>query len=260
MTKIDSIGWQQTVVLPVGGVDETGAELRELTLRKMTGNEEALLAEPRVRHNGGKLITALLASCVRNADAERLSPAVIRRLSSADRNYLLLELRRLTFGDEMEARYRCPRCQSTTAITEDLAEIDVRRLDGDRDGDAVEIPVELVDGYRDPDHGCQQELVFGLPTGADEEAAASGRDANAARQRDALLARCLRRVGDLDPRRVSALGVRVLADLSMSDRRLVQRTLDATAPGPDLTRSIVCDHCGEEFRTTLDMSQFFPLA
>jgi hypothetical protein len=67
-------------------------------------------------------------------------------------------------------------------------------------------------------------------------------------------------VGDLDQRRVSALGVRVLADLSMSDRRLVQRALDAEAPGPDLTRTIVCDHCGEEFRTTLDMSQFFPLA
>jgi len=258
MTETLSNSWQQTVVLPVGGLDETGAELRELTLRKMTGNEEALLAEPRARHNGGKLITALLANCVRTADAERLPSAVIRRLSSADRNYLLLELRRLTFGDEMQARYRCPRCQSTTAVTEDLAEIDVRRLDGD--ADAVEIPVELADGYRDPDRGCQRELVFGLPTGEDEEAAASGRDGNAARQRDALLARCLRRVGDLEPRRVSALGARVLADLSMSDRRLVQRALDAAAPGPDLTRLIVCDHCDEKFRTTLDMSQFFPLA
>jgi hypothetical protein len=258
MSHIDSTGWQQTVVLPVGGRDETGAELRELTLRKMTGHEEALLAEPRVRHNGGKLITALLANCVRTPDAERLPATVVRRLSSADRNYLLLELRRLTFGDEMEARYRCPRCQATTAITEDLAEIDVRRVDGD--GDELEIPVELVDGYRDPDSRCQRQLVFGLPTGEDEEAAASGREANAARQRDALLARCLHRVGDLEPRRVSALGIRVLADLSMSDRRLVQRALDAAAPGPDLTRAIVCDHCGEEFRTTLDMSQFFPVA
>ena len=27
----------------------------------------------------------------------------------------------------------------------------------------------------------------------------------------------------------------------------------------DLTRAIICDHCGEEFRTSLDMSHFFPL-
>lgn len=254
MGEVYGDGWQQTVVLPVGGVDETGAELREVLLRKMTGNEEALLAEPRVRHNGGKLITALLASCVRSAGGERLTPAVIRRLASADRNYLLLELRRLTFGDEMESRYRCPRCQSATTVVEDLGEIEVRG-----DGD-TEVAVRLLDGFRDPDGGCQRELVFGLPTGEDEEAASSGPDGNPARQRDALLARCLRRVGDLEPRRVKALGIRVLADLSMSDRRLIQRALDAAAPGPDLTRTIVCERCGEEFPTTLDMSHFFPLA
>jgi hypothetical protein len=72
------------------------------------------------------------------------------------------------------------------------------------------------------------------------------------------MARCLLRVGDLEPRRVRALGTSVLAELSMADRRRIQRALDAAAPGPDLTRTVVCDHCFEEFRTTLDMSQFFP--
>jgi hypothetical protein len=257
MTQMETGGWTQTVLLPVGGVDESGAELQELSLRKMTGNEEALLAEPRGHTNGGKLITELLVSCVRTVDSQRLPRTVIRRLSSADRNFLLLELRRLTFGDEMEARYRCPRCQGTTAVTEDLGDLEVHRLQ--EDGEAVETLVELADGYRDPEHGCQRELVFGLPTGEDEEAAGAGRDGNASRQRDALLARCLRRVGDLEPRRVRALGPRVLAELSMADRRRVQRTLDAAAPGPDLTRTIDCAHCGHEFRAALDMSQFFPV-
>ena len=254
---MQATSWQETVVLPVGrSDDEDAGVLRELALRKMTGNEEALLVDPKLRANGGKLVTALLASCARDEGGGRVAPARIRALASADRNFLLLELRRLTFGDEMHARYTCPRCQQVTAVVEDLATIDVRRIDEDFD---FEVTVELVDGYRDPDGEIQRELVFGLPTGADEEAAGALRDANPARQRDVLLARCLLRVGELEPRRMRALGPRVLAELSMSDRRLIQAALDAAAPGPDLTRSVVCDHCLEEFRAALDMSHFFPI-
>jgi hypothetical protein len=251
--------WQETVVLPVGYVEEgNGRVYREATLRKMTGNEEALLADPKLRSNGGKLITALLGSCVTALEeVEKINPADIRRLFSADRNYLLLELRRLTFGDEMEAHYRCPRCQGVTTAIEDLAALEVRRVD-DCDT-SPEIPVILQDGYRDPDGRWHHELVFGLPTGEDEEAAGSHRDGNPARQRDALLARCLKQVGDLESRRIQAMGIRILAEISMADRRLIQKALDDAAPGPDLTRRVICDHCGEEYRTTLDMNHFFPL-
>jgi hypothetical protein len=244
---------QDTVTLPVG----LDGEVSEVSLRKLTGNEEALLVEPRLRQNGGKLITALLASCVRDADGERLPPATARRLTSADRNFLLLELRRLTFGDELEARYQCPRCREPALVLEDLGALEVRTLE---DGAGEETIVELEDGYTDPSGQVHRELVFGLATGEDEEAAGTRRDANPSRQRDALLARCLRRVGDLEPHRVDALGPRILADLSMSDRRLVQQALDAAAPGPNLIRTVVCGACNEEFRAMLDMTRFFPVA
>ena len=130
---------------------------------------------------------------------------------------------------------------------------------GDGGAAGAEVRVTLKDGYRDPDGNWQYELVFGLPTGEDEEAAAGRKDNNPSRQRDALLARCLRRVGTLEQRRIQAMGVRILADLSLGDRRLIQKALDEAAPGPNLTRTVTCDGCGEEFRTTLDMSHFFPL-
>ncbi|MHB1241939.1 MAG: T4 family baseplate hub assembly chaperone [Gaiellaceae bacterium] len=248
-------GWQATVTLPVGLFDdETGELLREVTLRKMTGNEEAAIADPKLRRNGGKLVTALVAGCAR-VDGKPLGTEAARRLTSADRNFLLLEVRRLTFGDVMPARYTCPRCGGATSVTEDLAEIPVRTTD---DG-AVESEVEvsLDDGYRDADGATHRELAFRLPTGEDEEASHGLRDDNPSRQRDALITRCLLRVGELEPRRMRALGVRILADLSMGDRRLLQRALEEAVPGPDLTRAVVCDHCLEEFRATLDMSHFF---
>lgn len=244
-----------TVTLPVGLSREDGADVREVAIRKMTGREEALLTDPKLRHNAGKLITALLASCVSGQDGKPLDASLVRGLSSADRNFLLLELRRATFGDEMEAHYRCPRCQGSTIVLEDLATIEVR----DQETGSGDIHVLLEDGYTDTDGQCHRELVFALPTGEDEEAAAARRDTNPSRQRDALLARCLRQAGELEERRIRALGVRLLAELSMSDRQLIRRTLDSEAPGPDLTRGIVCEHCDEEYRTTLDMSHFFPL-
>lgn len=250
--------WQATVTLPVGYPDEQGNLLREVRLRKMTGKEEAILADAQLRSNGGKLISALLSSCITGIEGvEKMNAQVARRLYSADRNYLLLELRRLTFGDQMEAHYRCPRCQSATTVEEDLSTLEVRRVE--EGAAALEIHVTLKDGYRDNEGQWHHELVFGLPTGEDEEIASGRRDGNAARQRDALMARCLRRVGELDPRKVAAIGVRMLADLSMADRRTIQRALDAAAPGPDMTRAVTCGGCGEDFRASLDMSHFFPL-
>jgi hypothetical protein len=258
MTDIEiSSTWQTLVTLPVGLEDtETGDVLRELTLRKMTGNEEAALADPKLRRNGGKLVTALIAGCAR-VDGKALGGEAVRRLTSADRNFLLLELRRLTFGDLMEAQYTCPRCNATTVVMEDLAELAVRTVDdGATDG---EIEVRLEDGYRDADGSVHRDFRFRLPTGEDEEAAHALRDENPSRQRDALITRCLLEVGELEPRRMRALGVRVLADLSMSDRRLIQRRLEEAVPGPDLARDVICDRCGDSFRQTLDMSHFFDL-
>jgi len=258
MTDIEiSSTWQTLVTLPVGLEDaETGDVLRELTLRKMTGNEEAVLAEPKLRRNGGKLVSALIAGCAR-VDGKPLGVEAARRLTSADRNFLLLELRRLTFGDLMDAQYTCPRCGTATHVMEDLDDLPIRTVDdGATDAD---IEVHLDDGYRDADGNVHHDLVFRLPTGADEEAAHALRDDNPSRQRDALITNCLLSVGDLEPRRMRALGVRLLADLSMGDRRLIQRRFEEAVPGPELARTVTCDRCGDEFRQSLDMTHFFEL-
>jgi hypothetical protein len=250
--------WQHEVSLPVGYLDpDTGTLHRQATLRKMTGREEALMADPKLRNNGGKLITALLANCVTSLEGvDSIDGEVIRHLFSADRNFLLLELRRLTFGDEMEANYRCPSCSGITTLWEDLSDIEVRTIE---DGQVPEVTVTLKDGYAAAKGQWEHTFVFGLPTGEDEEASASRRDNNPSRQRDALLARCLKEVGDLEPKKIRAMGARILADLSMGDRRLIQQAIDEAAPGPDLTHLVSCDHCGREFRAALDMSHFFPL-
>lgn len=245
------------VQLPVGYIDEDGRCHRTATLRKMTGHEEALLADRKLRQNGGMLVSQLVASCLRKlGDLAPVPRAVVSQLTSPDRNYLLLELRKITFGQEMETSYRCPHCGETTLVLQDLDELPVRYAEEPAPG---EIAVELGDGYVDKGGEVYTAVSFRLPTGADEEKIAAAIKENPSRGMNALLARCLVSLGDMPSERREALGTKILNDLTMADRLRIERAFRQEMPGVDLTQEIICDSCGRSFRTTLDLTGFFTM-
>jgi len=245
------------VELPVGYVDEDGRQHRTATLRKMTGREEALLADRKLRRNGGKLVTELLRNClVRLGELEPVNRHMVAGLSSPDRNYLLLELRKITFGQELHATYTCPFCGETSSVLEELDELPVRRVNG---SGPPEIVVELEDGYEDKE-GFYTTMVFRLPTGVDEEKTASAMKENASLGMNALLTRCLQGLGDMPANRREALGTKILSDLALGDRARIERTFRQEMPGADLSREIMCEDCGRKFQATLDLTSFFSLS
>src|SRR4029077_18546205 len=92
------------VTLPIGYTDQEGSIHRQIVLRKMTGREEAILADRKYARNGGQLVTERLHSCtVRTEGLEATGGGPVAGMFSADRNYLLLRLRSITFGSELEA-------------------------------------------------------------------------------------------------------------------------------------------------------------
>lgn len=244
--------------LPIGFTDEAGEVHRTGALRKMTGREEAILADRAIQRNGGQLVTELLHSClVRLGTAEKVSKAAIGDMYSADRNYLLIRLRSATFGPELRASYSCPSCGETIPIVEDLDELPVRSL-GDRES-PEDVLVELLDGYIDKEGAVHTALTLRLPRGSDETAVATEMRKNASTGKNALLARCTKSFGDVPRHRLSALGPRIISDLTMPDRRLIDRALNSNAPGIDLIRELNCPKCGGDFKATLDMTHFFSL-
>ncbi len=244
--------------LPIGYTDEEGNTHRSATLRKMTGKEEAILADPRHQRNGGKLVTALLHSCVTKlGDTPLNGTGPVARLYSADRNFLLLKLRSLTFGNELEASYTCPSCGEVNKIVEDLDDLPVRTL---ADGESPEeITIELDDGYVDKDGNEHTALRLRLPNGVDEETVAPQMRKNASLGKNALLSRCMVSLGDVPKHRLDAMGSRILADLTMTDRRKIDRAINQAAPGVDLLRELDCMGCGESFKASLDMTHFLAL-
>jgi hypothetical protein len=240
--------------LPVGYMDEDGRLHKEVSLRKMTGNEEALLTDRKLRANGGLLVTELLTSCVRRlGDIQPVSRSVVSHLTSADRNFLLLQLRKVTFGEELETSYVCPHCGASTLQTEDLDDLPIHRLNGS--GPPL-ITVELEDGYEDRDE-VYTTAVFRLPTGQDEEKIAAQTRENPTRGTNALLARCLKALGDMPTPRMEALGTKLIGDLTMGDRMRIEKTFRQEMPGVDLSREIDCEGCGRRFRASLDLTGFF---
>ena len=125
-------------------------------------------------------------------------------MSSADRNYLLLRLRSITFGSELEATYTCPGCGESISTLEDLDELPVRMLpEGEEQQD---LTIELEDGYVDREGQVHTALTMRLPTGADEEAVAPQMRENASLGKNALLARCAKSLGEVPTHRLEALG------------------------------------------------------
>src|SRR5512142_329935 len=105
------VGQEREITLPIGYCDEAGHMHRRAVLRKMRGHEEALLYDSSL--SAGQLVTALLRSCLlRLGDLPNIPAKTVSNLYSADRNYLLVELRRFTLGDSMPCTYACPSCNA----------------------------------------------------------------------------------------------------------------------------------------------------
>jgi hypothetical protein len=243
-------------LLPIGYEDEDGRHHRSAVLRKMTGRDESIIADKAHRNNASRMMTELLASCVvRLGTIERPSRQVVQSLYSADRYFLLMKLRELTFGPEMQATYSCPTCREATTTIEDLSMLDVISL---AEGEvAQDITVELSDGYVDRDGTSYTSMVFRYPKGSDEEKIAPMTRENASQGKNALMARCLKSVGDMAQARMEALGTAIFNELTLGDRAIIDKALnDGTSPGMKMRRDLSCGSCGRKFTASLDFSNF----
>jgi hypothetical protein len=240
--------------LPVGYEDPAGRVYRRAFLRKMRGHEEALFYDPSL--SAGRLVTELIKGCLLRIDGvPALDPALVSGLYSADRNYLVVELRRITLGDHLKASYACPNCGAETSVTEDLSAVAVRRLADEARPQSVLVVLE--DGYQDRDGKVHREVRLRLPRGTDEEFVSRTAEADPLRARDALVLRCIESFGTLRREALEAYGVKILRDLSMGDRRRIYAALETDATGVDFRRTVRCGRCAQDFRTVLEAAGFF---
>lgn len=242
------------VQLPIGFTDPAGKVQRQAILRKMRGHEEALLYDTGLV--AGRLVTELLKNClVRLGETTPVPVEAVQQLYSADRNYLLLELRRITLGDLMQATYTCPHCNHAVHLQENLSELKVRWLEPDQT--LEDIQLELEDGYTDRQGTRHTQITLTLPTGVDEEFVTPMVARDPLKAQDALVLKCIKHFGTLRRQSLEAYGVKILRDLTLGDRIRLQACFNGNTPGVNFMRQVVCDACGAVFDGVLDIASFF---
>lgn len=244
------------VSLPIGWADPTGRTHKTAVIQKMRGHEEALFYDTAL--SPGRLVTELLRGClVRLGEVSEITSELVSQLYSADRNYLVVELRRITLGEHVPSSYTCPGCGGETTVTEDLSRLEVRRLEDGLKPEDIVVPLE--DGYRDRDGTVHEEIRLRLPRGADEEFVTHSSGKDPLRTRDALILRCISSFGTLRRAALEAYGLKILRELTLGDRRRLYRAIEAESPGVDLRRTVSCAHCRARFDAVLEASRFFVL-
>jgi hypothetical protein len=198
----------------------------------MTGADQEFFMETGGAMLPARRTSAILARCVHRIGREEpVTPELAGRLVVGDREALMLNLRRITFGEKLEPVVRCPKAECNQQM---------------------DVPLQVSGLLVDPAPSalpefCERDLPgigtfrFSLPCGQDlEEVAELARsDAQAAAR--TLLGRCTGRpVEELTAREVETIGG------WMSD-------LD---PQAEIRLDLLCPECGYAFTTLLDAGAY----
>lgn len=238
-------------VLPGGYWDATGRPCRAFELTALTGREEELLGQTRPEGPAAALVTEVISRCVRRiGDISPVPPEVARRLLVADRQFLLLQLRRATFGDLVRAHVVCPwpGCGERVSVEFSLADLPVREAEVRAPVHTMTLSAEaLAEG-----DASDAEVCFRLPNGSDQEELSARLEDNEAEALTMLLARCVQRLGsDEAPsyERLSALSARARCEIEERMARL--------APKVEQTLEARCAECGRTIVAPFDIQRFF---
>jgi hypothetical protein len=212
--------------LPGGLVTGDGRSLYEAELRPITGREEEWLAE-HAEAPSAVAVTRVLSSCLARVGDMHVTPELARSLLAGDRDYLMLQLRRLTLGERVQAVLACPSCGGNVDVEFRVADVPVET----RRQEAAAHAFMLQDGRR---------VRFRLPTGADQEAVLGLEIGEAA---EALFARCLIHDGG--------------TPATDAERAAIIEAMDRVAPQVDLELEVRCLECSYEFLSPFDTTSFF---
>ena len=247
---------ESTVYTMLAGYkDSDGVIHKEFTLREITGKDEEAIHKSDVKNNGSKVVSTLLTRCVTSIGT--LTPKsvggraewenVIKSLFVGDQDYMLLQLSKISVGDEIEVAHTCPNkeCKTKLQTTLSIDELEIIPFSGKR-----EIEFELPRGYKDKKGEVHTLGTMRLPTGLDREILTPLAKSNLAKAETVMLTRlCKFNDG-------AYVDDDVMSSLSIRDREYLQKLLREHIFGVKLETEVTCDSCGESFIGSFNASNF----
>lgn len=243
-----------TFELPYGIKDEMGVLHKEIELIEMNGLVDETIAKPEIRSNLGKIVGAVISVCLRRVGSftpQKLGRTkwekLIQEMYMGDRDFIMLKLREITYGDDLEMDLQCPHCQEKFRhIVEIANDIEIKSPLGEPDS----IPFELPKGVKNSEGVTVTNGRFKLPTGFDQEQMDSLLRKNPGQANTTLLTRSIRELGDID---VNSVLVR---SMNKRDRDYLIQHLAENMFGPKMVLDINCPSCNEAFDTGVNPVNF----
>lgn len=229
-----------SVTLPAGVVTEddilTTAEVRELT-----GVDEERLARIDFRKHFGRYLNEIVLRGVVSLGGREVTSEILDDLVMGDRDFLILEIRRATFGNLVNMTLKCPTCKEEFETDIDLTtDIPMKRLDDPSD---QFFKVELRNG---------RSASVRLPSARSQQEVLSDEKATVAEQNTYMLAKCVAAIDGDSPTMTD------IKHLSMGDRRTLLTDIADRGVGPQfLEVRQACTNCAEEFPLVLDLVDLF---
>lgn len=227
------------VTLPGGYLTSDGDLVREAEVRELTGFDEEALAKA---SSPAKVMYTLLQRGVVSVGGQKPDQSVLNDLLAADRDTLLLAIRKATYGADVELTgLTCPHCQEVVDIVIDLnADVEMKVLENPEDRQFI---VDLSRG----------EALVNLPDGNVQRAVLLAEDKTIAELSTILLRHCVVEIDGFPV--ISEDSVR---RLSVRDREKINDAIAERNPGPQLSAvKKACPSCEEVIELPLSLAGLF---
>jgi len=228
------------VQLPCGYIDSKGELHRTAEVSELNGADEEALAK--ASSIAVMLNTALIRGVQKVGDKPALPP-LLDSMLAADRDALLVAIRRVTYGNEIEYEVTCPHCEfkhdSTVDLVRDLPSTSMDNPETDR-------------YYRV--QTSRGEAVCVLPDGKTQTEILGSLGKSPAELNTILLLGCVTQIGGMPI--TSVLDVR--ERMPARDRRALVEALTKTIYGPrlgEVTRP--CPSCSQDIPLPLTLADLF---
>lgn len=243
---------EQSCWLPGGYIDEHGVRHREAILRQLSGREEELLATMPGADRAGR-ISQILARCVeRIGTISPVTEAFARGLVVADRQYLLLKLREISFGDRIEGTIACPWPQCGAKADIDFKTSDVPVKHCEEMAASYELVLSSDEIFEDDAGRRHSRITFRLPNGEDQELLGPILNQNPAEALSGLLERSIL---ESDGGWEDIAGF--VAQLPPLVRVALENAMQDHAPLVELGMDVTCPECGRAYKAPFELQDFF---
>lgn len=239
-------------LLPGGYVDDDGETYNEVELYPLTGQEEEFLVYKN-NTNTASLISSILSRCIsRIGPMKIITEKITRRLLVADRQYLILKLREITFGDRIQAVIRCPWPDCGQKVDVDFSTHDIPVINSDEKGPVYSMKLSEEAAWNDSQGKPYRNIRFRLPNGGDQEIVSPIVIHNEAKALSMLLERCIQAIGP-----VATPGKKEINRFSPRARMEIEKKMQSVAPKIELTMEANCPECARGFAIPFDLQEFF---